>query len=48
MARFWQYLHPKVQPPKNTAPLPPLPAKAGSSHLWSMALATKAVSGQRQ
>ena len=48
MAAFWQYLHFNVQPPKKTAPLPPLPARAGSSHLWSMALATSAVSGQPQ
>ena len=48
MAEFWQYLHFSVQPPKNTAPLPPFPARAGSSHLWTIALATKAVSGHRQ
>jgi len=48
MAAFWQYLQPKVQPPKKIAPLPPLPARAGSSHLWSMVLATKAVAGQPQ
>ena len=33
---------------KKMAPLPPEPARAGSSHLWSMVLATTAVSGQRQ
>ena len=31
-----------------TAPLPPFPARAGSSHLWSMVFATTAPSGQRQ
>ena len=48
MARFWQKRQPRVQPPKKTAPLPPLPASTGSSHLWSMVFATRAVSGQRQ
>ena len=42
MARFWQYLQPRVQPPKNTAPLPPAPARAGSSQRWRMAFATNA------
>jgi hypothetical protein len=48
MAIFWQYLQPKVQPPKKIAPLPPFPASAGSSHLWIMAFATSAVLGAPQ
>jgi hypothetical protein len=48
IARFWQYLQPRVHPPKKTAPLLPLGARAGSSHRCSIVLATSAISGQRQ
>ena len=48
MAWFWQYRQPRVQPEKKMAPLPPGPARAGSSQKWRMILATRSLPGRRQ
>ena len=37
---FWHITHFNGQPEKNTAPVPFLPEMQGSSHLWSITLAT--------
>ena len=48
MSAFWQYRQPRVQPEKKTAPLPPGPAKTGSSQKWRITLATRIRPGIRQ
>ena len=48
MVRFWQNTHRRLQPEKNTAPLPRVPEMHGSSPKCGAARATTGASGTAQ
>ena len=48
MSWFWQNTHRRLQPEKNTAPLPRVPEITGSSHWCRAARATTGMAGMAQ